>query len=94
MFSKLAGEAGLPDCVRTHLGHIMLSHHGQKEFGSPVLPSTPEALIVSMADELDFRLFCWRDATRDLAPNQEISAFHFAAQRRFWRVGGSDGAND
>ncbi|MDR3354067.1 MAG: HD domain-containing protein [Synergistaceae bacterium] len=91
MFSVLAGEAGLPEGIRIHLGHIILSHHGQKEFGSPVLPSTPEALVVSMADELDFRLFCWRDATRDLALNQDISAFHFAAQRRFWRAGG--GAN-
>jgi 3'-5' exoribonuclease len=90
MFSKLADETRLPGGIRIHLGHIMLSHHGQKEFGSPVLPATPEALIVSMADELDFRLFCWRDATRDLTSRQEISAFHFAAQRRFWRVECSD----
>ncbi|MDR1481263.1 MAG: HD domain-containing protein [Synergistaceae bacterium] len=91
MFSRLADETKLPGDIRVHLGHIMLSHHGQKEFGSPVLPATPEALIVSMADELDFRLFCWKDATRDLTPKQEISAFHFAAQRRFWRVGGGSG---
>jgi hypothetical protein len=45
---------------------------------------------VSAADELDFRLFCWKDATRDMAPNQHISAFHFAAQRRFWRVAEPD----
>ncbi|MDR1884639.1 MAG: HD domain-containing protein [Synergistaceae bacterium] len=83
---RLAEEAGLPEAVRRHIGHIMLSHHGQKEFGSPVLPATPEALVVSAADELDFRLFCWKDATRDLAANQNISAYHFAAQRRFWKV--------
>ncbi|MDR1917204.1 MAG: HD domain-containing protein [Synergistaceae bacterium] len=84
-FVKLADAAGLPQEISIHLGHIILSHHGQKEFGSPVLPATLEALIVSAADELDFRLFCWKDATRDMAPNQNISAFHFAAQRRFWR---------
>ncbi|MDR1472185.1 MAG: HD domain-containing protein [Synergistaceae bacterium] len=85
-FVRLAEDARLSPEISLQIGHIMLSHHGQKEFGSPVLPATPEALIVSAADELDFRLFCWKDATRDMAPNQNISAFHFAAQRRFWRV--------
>lgn len=85
-FEKLAEEANLSKDLRLHLAHIMLSHHGQKEFGSPVLPATQEALIVSAADELDFRLFCWKDAVKDMLPGQEISAFHFAAQRRFWRA--------
>jgi 3'-5' exoribonuclease len=90
MYVRLAEEAGFPESLRVQIGHIILSHHGQKEFGSPVLPATPEALIVASADELDFRLFCWKDATRDIAPNQEISAFHFAALRRFWRGGSWD----
>lgn len=85
-FVRLAEEAGLSPELRLQIGHIMLSHHGQKEFGSPVLPATLEALVVSAADELDFRLFCWKDAVKDLLPNQDISSFHFAAQRRFWRV--------
>jgi 3'-5' exoribonuclease len=85
-FSALAAEANLPKETAMRIGHIILSHHGQKEFGSPVLPATIEALIVAAADELDFRLFCWKDATSDLAPGQQISAFHFAAQRRFWKA--------
>ncbi|MDR1509039.1 MAG: HD domain-containing protein [Synergistaceae bacterium] len=88
-FTKLSEEAGLPLGVSTQIGHILLSHHGQKEFGSPVLPATLEALIVASADELDFRLFCWKDATSDLAVGQNISAYHYAAQRRFWRPGDS-----
>lgn len=84
-FAKFADAYGLNDELRLQIGHILLSHHGQKEFGSPVLPATLEALIVSAADELDFRLFCWKDAIKDLADNQDISAFHYAAQRRFWR---------
>lgn len=86
-FMKLAEEANLNSHITTQIAHILLSHHGQKEFGSPVLPATLEALIVSAADELDFRLFCWGDAVKDLLPGQNISQFHFAAQRRFWRVG-------
>lgn len=88
-FVQAAEEYGLSDDLRLAIGHIMLSHHGQKEFGSPVLPATPEALIVAAADELDFRLFCWKDSIRGMADDQEISAFHFAAQRRFWRAGKS-----
>jgi 3'-5' exoribonuclease len=86
MFARLTEESNLGRELRLQIGHIILSHHGQKEFGSPVLPATLEALIVSAADELDFRLFCWKDAVKDLSPGQSISAFHFAAQRRFWRA--------
>jgi 3'-5' exoribonuclease len=93
MFTRFAGEADLGRDLRLQIGHIILSHHGQKEFGSPVLPATLEALIVSAADELDFRLFCWKDAVKDLSPGQSISAFHFPAQRRFWRADAGSGEN-
>lgn len=38
------------------LQHMILSHHGQYDFGSPVLPMTKEALILSMVDNLDAKL--------------------------------------
>ncbi len=37
----------------TVLQHIILSHHGELEYGAPKLPMTPEALLVSMLDNLD-----------------------------------------
>lgn len=86
IFVRVADETSLSDATKRHLAHILLSHHGQKEYGSPVLPATPEALIVSSADELDFRLFCWKDSMKDMAEGQSISAFHFSTQRRFWRA--------
>ena len=59
---EYAQESGALDMRRTlALGHILVSHHGSREFGSPVLPSTPEAMIVSLADDLDFKLFCWKE---------------------------------
>jgi len=85
LFSRLADEFGLEKEIRTLLGHIILSHHGQKEYGSPVLPASPEALIVAAADELDFRLFCWEEAVSDLEGGQEISEYHRSTQRRFWK---------
>ncbi|MDR1650429.1 MAG: HD domain-containing protein [Synergistaceae bacterium] len=88
-FARLAGEAKLPSQTAIHIGHILLSHHGHKEFGSPVLPATPEALIVASSDELDFKIFCWKDATAEMPAGQSISAFHHAAGRRFWKPGGA-----
>jgi 3'-5' exoribonuclease len=38
------------------LGHIILSHHGQYEFGSPKLPATPEAFMVYYIDDLDAKM--------------------------------------
>ncbi len=44
------------DEVRLHLIHLILSHHGSLEFGSPVLPKTPEAIALHYVDNLDARL--------------------------------------
>jgi len=33
--------------------HLILSHHGRREYGSPVLPATPEALALHHLDNLD-----------------------------------------
>ncbi len=45
-----------PEELRVQLLHIVLSHHGKLEFGSPVLPKTPEALLVHYLDDLDGKL--------------------------------------
>lgn len=84
MFEELADRHGLSDELRMNLGHIILSHHGKKEFGSPVVPATQEALIVAAADELDFNLFCCREGLGILQDGQVVSEYHRSAQRRFW----------
>jgi len=43
------------DC-RLHLLHLIASHHGEPQFGSPVYPKTPEAMALSYIDNLDARL--------------------------------------
>jgi 3'-5' exoribonuclease len=42
--------------VRLHLLHLIGSHHGQKELGSPVEPKTPEAMALHYIDNLDAKL--------------------------------------
>lgn len=48
--------------VRLHLLHLVGSHHGQLEFGSPVLPRTPEAFALHYIDNLDAKLEMVKDA--------------------------------
>lgn len=88
-FNRLAEDFGLSTTFKTILGHILLSHHGHREFGSPVLPATPEALVVSAADELDFKLFCWNDSVSSLKggdlPEDSVSELNYSTQRRFWK---------
>lgn len=47
---------GFSEELKLLLKHIVLSHHGKLEFGSPKRPKFMEALIVSMVDELDSRV--------------------------------------
>jgi 3'-5' exoribonuclease len=42
--------------VRVHLLHLIGSHHGDKQLGSPVDPKTPEAMALHYIDNLDARL--------------------------------------
>ncbi len=48
--------ATFPEELRRHLLHILLSHHGEYEYGSPRRPKTPEALLVHMVDNLDSKM--------------------------------------
>jgi 3'-5' exoribonuclease len=52
LMEKIGGIEGFPDDLRLRLEHIILSHHGEYEQQSPVLPKTLEATIVYHADEL------------------------------------------
>jgi 3'-5' exoribonuclease len=44
------------DDVRLHLLHLIASHHGEVAFGSPVVPKTPEAIILHHVDNIDAKL--------------------------------------
>ncbi|TAE78258.1 MAG: HD domain-containing protein [Verrucomicrobia bacterium] len=48
--------------VRLHLLHLIASHHGELQFGSPTLPRTPEAIALHYIDNLDAKLEMMKDA--------------------------------
>lgn len=54
----------LPRNVITVLQHIILSHHGELEYGAAKVPSTPEAILVSILDNLDAKTFIALAAAR------------------------------
>lgn len=53
---KVAGIPGFPDRLRILVEHMILSHHGRFEYGSPKLPMTPEALVFSAIDDLEAKM--------------------------------------
>ena len=54
----------IPQAVIDVVQHIILSHHGQLEFGAPKTPATPEAIAVHMIENLDAKLMSALFATR------------------------------
>jgi 3'-5' exoribonuclease len=57
------------------VGHIILSHHGALEHGSPVVPCTREATLVHMIDNLGGRLGSFDRIEKELAPGRRWSGF-------------------
>ncbi len=58
--AKLAALPGFPDELKTMVEHLIISHHGQYEFGSPKLPMFPEALMLHYLDDLDSKMEAMR----------------------------------
>ena len=54
--AKIALVPGFPDELKTLVEHLIISHHGQYEFGSPKLPMFPEALMLHYLDDLDSKM--------------------------------------
>ncbi len=57
---KVAGLPGFPERLRVLVEHMILSHHGRYEFGSPKLPMTPEAMLLSALDDLEAKFAAMR----------------------------------
>jgi 3'-5' exoribonuclease len=53
---KIAALPDFPPRLRTVVLHLILSHHGKLEFGSPKLPMTPEALALNFIDDFDAKM--------------------------------------
>lgn len=77
---------GFPDELRMQILHILLSHHGKLEFGSPVLPKTPEALLVHYLDDLDGKLECMFSGIRSDGSDGNWTPWNRSLERPVYRV--------
>jgi 3'-5' exoribonuclease len=58
--AKLAQFPSFPEELKTMVEHLIISHHGQYDFGSPKLPMFPEALMLHYLDDLDSKMEAMR----------------------------------
>jgi 3'-5' exoribonuclease len=72
---RLTGEA-FPAETALRLKHMIISHHGEYEYGSPKLPMTLEALALYYLDDLDAKLFSFQQQLHD-DPNVGSAWTHF-----------------
>lgn len=88
--TELTGEP-FPRELLLRLKHLILSHHGTLEFGSPKVPMTPEAVALHALDTLDSRIhMVLRELKEDRNPGTSWTMFNHALQRRIFK-GGSGG---
>ena len=62
---------GFPEKLHTEVIHLILSHHGELEFGSPKKPALMEALTLSFADNMDAKLETMYEALSTKAPQNQ-----------------------
>jgi len=77
---------GFPANLKTVVQHMLISHHGQYEFGSPKLPMIREAMVFHYLDDLDSKLAAVRAALALDSGEEEWSAYSGALGRRFLRL--------
>ena len=84
---RAAGGPPFPTELRLHLEHMIVSHHGQLEFGSPKLPATLEAVALHHLDNLDAKLASYTDVIRtDVATEGNWTNYHPTIGRKLWKT--------
>jgi len=81
---KIDGIHEFPPSLASNLKHLVISHHGEMEFGSPKQPMTLEAICLHGLDDLDAKLWGVHDfLKKESAPGKQWTAFHRVHQRYF-----------
>ncbi len=88
---KISTIPDFPDELAMLLKHLLVSHHGAYEFGSPKLPQTVEAIMLHALDDLDGKIQAIQNLP-EKEPGSKWTAFHRAYGRSFYRghTGGSE----
>jgi 3'-5' exoribonuclease len=88
----LTGEP-FPQELLFRIKHMILSHHGTLEHGSPKVPMTPEAMLLHGIDSIDSKMhMVLREIKDDRTPGAAWTQYNTNLQRRFYKGGTSDDA--
>ncbi|MFI5105178.1 MAG: 3'-5' exoribonuclease YhaM family protein, partial [Terriglobales bacterium] len=80
LHGKVALVPGFPEEYKTLIEHLIISHHGKYEFGSPKLPMFPEALMLHYLDDLDSKMEAMR-AHFQREPGADWTAYNPSLER-------------
>jgi len=83
--SKIAGIPDFPKQLALELRHILLSHHGTLEFGSPKRPKTIEALIVNFIDDLDAKVNAFEEFINSSQDESHWTPYHRLLERFIYK---------
>lgn len=84
--AKIASIGDFPEHMAMELRHLMLSHHGTYEFGSPKRPKTLEALIVHHIDDLDAKVNAFQEFIEDSSnDDSHWTPFHKLFERFIYK---------
>jgi 3'-5' exoribonuclease len=77
---------GFPANLKTVVQHLLISHHGQYEFGSPKLPMIREAMVFHYLDDMDSKMAAVRAALAVESGDEEWSTYSAALGRKFLKL--------
>jgi len=81
--ANVASELHVPEEKSVLLQHLILSHHGEPEFGAAVRPMCAEGELLSFIDMIDSRMEIYRETLEEV-PAGEFSQRIFALERRIY----------
>lgn len=82
---KLSGIDNFPEDQMLLLKHMIVSHHGTREFGSPEPPKTIEAVLLNYIDEIDSKVNAIRDFIASEDPDETWTSYHRLLERHFYK---------
>jgi 3'-5' exoribonuclease len=82
---KLSGIHNFPEDQMLLLKHMIVSHHGTREFGSPEPPKTIEAVLLNYIDEIDSKVNAIRDFIASEDPDETWTSYHRLLERHFYK---------
>lgn len=85
MDAKVANIEDFPEQLAMELKHILLSHHGILEYGSPKRPKTLEALVIHYIDDLDAKMNAFQEFIEGSDDDSDWTPFHRLFERFIYK---------